>query len=169
MEPLLLCSIPCLTWLVHDGVMTCESLSHAGYFCEEFIGDKWIPLMKGQCCEVLLFVVAGMKYFNTLRPRQNGRCFADDIFKRISLNENARISIKISLKFVPKGPINNNPALVQIMAWCRSGDKPLSEPMINRNANDINGYRILRFCQLHETDIISEDHYRWFSLQHVPL
>ena len=39
-------------------------------------------------------------------------------------------SIKISLKFVPKGPINNNPALVQIMAWCRPGDKPLFESMM---------------------------------------
>ena len=68
-------------------------------------------------------------YINTLRPRQNGHHLADDIFKRIFLNENVRISIKISLKFVPKGPINNIPALVQIMAWCRSGDKPLSEPM----------------------------------------
>ena len=67
-------------------------------------------------------------HVNTLRPRQNGRLFADDTFKRIFLNENVRISIKISLKFVPKGPINNNPALVQIMAWRRSGDKPLSEP-----------------------------------------
>ena len=37
---------------------------------------------------------------------------ADDIFKCIFLNENIRISIKISLKFVPKGPINNTPALV---------------------------------------------------------
>ena len=68
--------------------------------------------------------------FNTFRPRQNGRRFADDTFKRIFLNKNVRISIKISLKFVPKGPINNNPALVQIMAWHRSGDKPLSEPMM---------------------------------------
>ena len=57
---------------------------------------------------------------NTLRPRKNGRRFADDTFKRIFLNEDVRISIKISLKFVPKGPINNNPALVQIMAWRRS-------------------------------------------------
>ena len=65
---------------------------------------------------------------NSLRPRQNGCHFADDTFKRIFLNENVIISIKISLKFVPKGPINNNPALVQIMAWRRSGDKPLSEP-----------------------------------------
>ena len=54
----------------------------------------------------------------------------NDTFKRIFLNENARISIKISLKFVPKGPINNNPPLVQIIAWRRSGDKPLSEPMM---------------------------------------
>ena len=43
---------------------------------------------------------------NTSRPRQNGRLFADDTFKRIFLNENIRISIKISLKFVPKGLIN---------------------------------------------------------------
>ena len=65
-----------------------------------------------------------------MRPRQNGRHFADDIFKWIFLNENVRISIKISLKFVPKGQINNIPALVQIMAWHRSGGKPLSEPMM---------------------------------------
>ena len=71
-------------------------------------------------------------HFNTSRPRQNGRRFADDTFKRIFLNENVRISIKISLKFVPKGPINNNPALVQIMAWRLPGDKPLSEPMMVR-------------------------------------
>ena len=67
---------------------------------------------------------------NSFRPRQNGRRFADDTFKRIFLDENARISMKISLKFVPKGPINNIPALVQIMAWRRPGDKPLSEPMM---------------------------------------
>ena len=67
---------------------------------------------------------------NTLRPRQNGRHFADDIFKRIFFNENIWIPIKISLKFVPKGSIDNIPALVQIMAWRRPGDKPLSEPMM---------------------------------------
>ena len=68
--------------------------------------------------------------FNTLRPRQNGRHVPDDIFKRIFLNENVIISIKISLKFVPKSQITNNLSLVQIMAWRRSGDKPLSEPMM---------------------------------------
>ena len=69
---------------------------------------------------------------NTSRPRQNGRHFADDTFKYIFLNENVIISPKISLNFVPKGPINNIPALVQIMAWRRPGDKPLSEPMMVR-------------------------------------
>ena len=67
---------------------------------------------------------------NTLRTRQNDHRFTDDTFKGIFLNENILILIKISLKFVPKGPINNIPALVQIMAWRRSGDKPLSEPMM---------------------------------------
>ena len=67
---------------------------------------------------------------NTLRPRQNGRHFTDDIFKCILLYENAWIPI--SLKFVPKGPINNIPALVEIMAWRRPGDKPLSGPMMVR-------------------------------------
>ena len=69
---------------------------------------------------------------NTLRPRQNDHYFADDTLKRIFLNETFRFSIKISLTFVPKGPINYIPALVQIMAWRRSGDKPLSEPMMVR-------------------------------------
>ena len=65
---------------------------------------------------------------NTLRSRQNGRHFPDDIFKYIILNENVWIAIRISLKFVPKGRINNIPAFVHIMAWRRPGDKPLSEP-----------------------------------------
>ena len=71
-------------------------------------------------------------FFNTLRPRQNGRHFADDVFICIFLNENVWILLKISLKFVPKGPINNIPALVQIMAWRRPGDKPLCEPVMVR-------------------------------------
>ena len=79
------------------------------------------------CC-TLLMVTGGA--VNTLRPRQNGRHFADDIFKCIFLNKDAWITLKISLKFVPKVPINNIPALVQIMAWRRPGDKPLSQPMM---------------------------------------
>ena len=70
--------------------------------------------------------------FNTLRPRQNGRHFLDDTFKCIFLNENIYISINISLKFVPKVPINNIPTLVPIMAWRRPGNKPLPESMMVR-------------------------------------
>ena len=68
--------------------------------------------------------------FNTSRPRRTGRHFPDDIFKCIFVTENFWISITISLKFVPKGPINNSPTLVQIMAWRRPGAKPFSEPMM---------------------------------------
>ena len=53
---------------------------------------------------------------DTLRPRQNDSHFPDNIFKCIFLNEKVWIWIKISLKFVPKGPINNIQALIQIMA-----------------------------------------------------
>ena len=75
-------------------------------------------------CRTMPYVI------NTLRPRKNGRHFADDIFKRIFFNKNVWISIKISLKFVPKGPINKTPALFKIMAWRRPGDKPLSDAML---------------------------------------
>ena len=77
---------------------------------------------------VILFLVPF--FINTLRLRQNGRHFPDDIFKWIFLNENIWISIDISLKFVSKGRINNIPALVQIMAWRWQGDKPFSVTMM---------------------------------------
>ena len=69
--------------------------------------------------------------FNTMRPRRNVQHFADDTFKCIFFNENVWISIKISLTFVPHGPFYNIPALVQIMAWRRPGDKPLYEAMMD--------------------------------------
>ena len=71
-------------------------------------------------------------WINTLSTRQNGRHFSNDTFKCIFLNENVWNSFKTSLKFVPQGPINNIPALVQIMAWRCLGNKPLSEPMMIR-------------------------------------
>ena len=56
----------------------------------------------------------------------------DDIFICIFLNENDNIPIEISLKLVPRGPINNKSAFVQVMAWRRTGDKPLPEPMMTQ-------------------------------------
>ena len=86
-------------------------------------------LMKSIKLKWLLYLTRPQQ-INTLRLRQNWRLYADDIFKWILLNENVWFPIKVSLKFVPKGLINNIPSLVQIMAWRRPGDKPLSEPMM---------------------------------------
>ena len=69
---------------------------------------------------------------NSLRPRQNRRHFPYGVFKCNFLNENVWIPIEISMEFVPRGPINNIPTLVQVMAWRRPGDKPLSEPTMVR-------------------------------------
>ena len=55
---------------------------------------------------------------------------ADDIFKCIFSNENDKITIQFSLKFVPKSPIDNKPTLVQVMACRLFGTKPLPEPML---------------------------------------
>ena len=46
------------------------------------------------------------------------------------MNEKLCILIRILLKFVPKGPMNNKPAMFQVMAWRWIGDKPLPEPML---------------------------------------
>ena len=46
------------------------------------------------------------------------------------MNENVWISNMISLKFISEALIDNKPALVQKMAWCRPGDKPFSGIML---------------------------------------
>ena len=56
--------------------------------------------------------------------------FADDTLKCIFINEKFCIFIRISLKFVHKGPIDNKSTLVQVMAWRWSGVKPLPESML---------------------------------------
>ena len=81
------------------------------------------------CRTCLSLIQVQRQAINTLRPRKNCYHFPD-IFKHIFLNENIGIVTKISLKFVPHGPINNNPALVQIMNLRQLGDKPLSEAMM---------------------------------------
>ena len=87
---------------------------------------------------------------NTSRPRQNGCHFPDDIFKCIFLDEDIRIPIKISLKFVPKGLIDSIPALVQILAWRRPGDKPVFEPMM------VGLPTLICFIMRHWVNIISQ-------------
>ena len=70
--------------------------------------------------------------YQHIEAEKTCRHFADDILKCIFVNENVWILFRISLKFVPKIRIYNIPALDQIMAWRRPGDKPLSEPRMVR-------------------------------------
>ena len=105
-------------------------------FSSKRVKTPWLTWVA--CIHIHFSLVIGVcmdHILNTLKTRRNRHYFADDIFTYISLNENVWISLKIWLKFVPKGPINNNPALVWIMAWRRPGDKPLLEPMLTRFIN----------------------------------
>ena len=85
-------------------------------------------LLKSSSAIYLLHLVPEAT-LNTLRLRQDGWRYSD-IFKCIFVYENVWVSIEILLKIVPQGPINNIPALVQIMALHQPDDKPLSEPMM---------------------------------------
>ena len=110
-------------WLGHfpsKGIGWCVSIRSSPYSDSAWYNKLWVCTWDTDCLTL-----------NTLRPRQDVRHFQDDILKWIFLNENLWISIKISLKFVPRGPVNNIPTLVQIMAWRRPGNKPLSEPMMD--------------------------------------
>ena len=71
---------------------------------------------------------------NSSAPGQNGLHFADGIFRCIRLNEKFCNFIKISLQFVPKGPVDNNPALVYIMTWHQKDDR---QAIIWTNADPI--------------------------------
>ena len=124
-----------MTWITYNShIRIWDIIAHP---CSTFNGGlakELHPTKNNAWVWLLIHVLNSLEpyAFNALRPRQNDRHFPDDLFKCIFLNENVWISIKNSLKFVPKGPIDNIPALVQIMAWRRLGDKPLSEPMIVR-------------------------------------
>ena len=88
-------------------------ISYMGLWCKGSEGTWGVDsnLFKAAAYDNVLST-GKLGHVNTLRPRQNGRNFPDDIFKWIFLNENVWISINISLKFVPRGPINNIPSLV---------------------------------------------------------
>ena len=67
---------------------------------------------------------------NSSLPGQNGRHFADNIFKHLFMNEKWCIFIQISLRFVPKGAIDSKSALVQVMAWRRTNTLGINEVLI---------------------------------------
>ena len=86
---------------------------------KSFICDKQVDRLISEVIHLISFASSPYQNscfanfpLNTLRPRQNGCRFPDNIFKYIFFNENVWISLKISLKFVPKVRIKNIPALV---------------------------------------------------------
>ena len=93
--------------------VTILAFSHAVKFLQ--LVEAWPPFTEIYMCSIFKWVV--LIWLNTLRLRQNGCQFPDNIFKCTFLNENIWILIKIWLKSIPKGPVNNIPALTQIMAW----------------------------------------------------
>ena len=83
---------------------------------------NFIPIMSRSAHEafqyiwffiIIFFILPVLQYpiysvtFNSLRPRQNGRHFPDDIFIFIFSNEIIWIFPKISMNFVPKIWINH--------------------------------------------------------------
>ena len=82
---------------------------------------------------------------------QNDRHFADDILEYILANEKLYILIQISLKFVPNDSIDNKPVLVQVMAWCLTGDKPLSESMPTPSTDSLGGDQLIDQYKRHRT------------------
>ena len=120
-------------WYFYTG-MGCRFLTETSKFWQNywwlFNIDSGNGLMPSGARSMSPYGITRPQWVNTLRPGQNGLHFSDDMFQCIFLNEKIYILIKISLQFVPNGPINNIPSLVQIMAWHRPGNKPLSEAMM---------------------------------------
>ena len=135
--------MPSTTYLKNNMIGKLNKLSkliqNSGWYkdklCTQSMPTNLINSSQKQCCvcssnDTSCAIQIWVGKLNTLRPRQDGRHFPDDILKCNFLNENVWISLTISLKCVRKVRIYNIPSLVQILAWRRPGDKPLSEPMM---------------------------------------
>ena len=70
--------------------------------------------------------------FNSYPLEKMAAILADDIFICIFVNTNDRNPLEISLKYVPRSLIANKAALVQVIPWCRTGDKPLPGPVMSQ-------------------------------------
>ena len=66
----------------------------------------------------------------TLSPWQSSCCYTKNIINLISSHDNFHNLIQISLKFISNGPMHDEPALDQIMAWCQTGGKPSSQAIM---------------------------------------
>ena len=83
------------------------------------MGNVWLWCESGESCLTHL-------------PLDKMAAILADNFRCIFLNGNNRILIQISQKFVPMSPIGNKPALVQVMAWRRTGNKLLPESVLTQ-------------------------------------
>ena len=91
------------------------------YNMDTFVHAKYFQVLLASLCRALF---AGLTHLPLNKMAAN----LAHMFKRIFLNENGGISIQITLQSAPS-PIDNNPALVKVMAWRRTGERPLPEPM----------------------------------------
>ena len=122
-----------IKWLLHTAsgrvcLGTCSTL----IFSADSAREPLILLPRGWVCNVWkrrLWFDKDMLLTYWGRYKMAAKFPDDIILLWIFFNENVWISIKISLKFVPRGLINNIPTLVEIMAWRRPGDKPFSKSM----------------------------------------
>ena len=92
-----------------------------GPLCGELSGHRWIPRTKASDAELWCFLWS--TWIIWLSKQSCGWWFGTPLR---SLWRHCNVT---------RCPINNNPSLVQIMAWCRIGNKPLSEPMLTRFAD----------------------------------
>ena len=83
------------------------------------------PLWRPVQCRVAVSMSCVVSRVNSLHSGQDGRHLTDDSLECIFMYKNVCISIEISLKFIPDGPV-----LVQIIAWRRLRDKQLAEPLM---------------------------------------
>ena len=124
----------------HFGAFFVTDIRNLTVFVRDFVVFNPVVFTCGVCPgqrPAITWPIPWWYIVNSLRPRQNGRHFPEDIFKAIFVNENIWLSIWISLKFVLRGLITNITALVQIMAWRRPGDRPLSEQTVVRYSTHI--------------------------------
>ena len=91
-----------------------------------------VPYCDWSDTEITTYISAQHIEAETKWPPFSGRHFQIHFRK-----ENVWMSIQMSLKFLPKVPINNIPALFQIMAWSLPGVKPLFGTMTVRLATHV--------------------------------
>ena len=116
-------------WIVPSNIIRVMTLGSLYVF--QICPDSYfIWLLPTYMAAIEISTVSDDRPGSTLtRSGQNGGNLADNIFQMKILAENFFILIKFSLKFVHKDPTDNKSALVQVMAWCLNGTKPLPEPM----------------------------------------